>query len=185
MFIMMPFISNANTTDDLTKEQEKELEALVEHSADVSIDILDADEKKAEEPIYDDEGNKIGVMGVEEVNREDVDNGDIGTQQTVPTGQNVTYNVYWYAATVNYWFDMTVYVDPSTGLGEVVRAFDANYIVIPPGIVGSSSLDIIQQQETSSTPAEARYTLSMSAPVSTNMWIYGQVSNGTFTTGAN
>ncbi|MFT9485991.1 MAG: hypothetical protein ACH0QD_01215 [Tepidibacillus sp.] len=76
-------------------------------------------------------------------------------------------------------------MNPSTGMGEIVRAFDEWYLVIPPGVVGSDTLSIIRKYETSTLPAEARYTLDMVAPVSTKLWIYGRVKDGQFTSGGN
>lgn len=160
----------------------EEVKELIENSQ-LEIDLLN--ESKVEKKVYNENGKEIGTMGIEEVKTENSP-GEIGTlATTLPKDVNKTFKVYWYAATVNYSFYCTVKVSSSTGKGQIVSAYDPWYMVIPPGIVGRDSLAITRKYETSSLPAEAKYTLYMTAPVSTSLWIYGRVQNGKFITGGN
>lgn len=99
-------------------------------------------------------------------------------------GQTKTFKVYWYAAFVNYQFYMKVKRN-TNGKGSVVSAYDESYLVIPPGVVRNDYISITRKNETDSSPAEARYNLDMSAPVSTKLYIYGRLKAGVFYSGGN
>lgn len=179
--ITSPLVAFAQTSDTkINAKYEEELTYIsnILKSTELKIDIYT--ESNAEQIIYNEEGEVIGVMGIEKVT-----NSNETTLNSIPVGQYLTYKVYWYTIMVNYHFYMTIYINPSTGKGEVVRAFDEWYVVLPPGVVNDDVLSIINKYETTYLAAEARYTLSLIAPVSTKMWIYGKVQNGEFITGGN
>lgn len=165
---------------DYVPASQQEIQEAIDNT-EVEIDIIDS-EGKVEKDVLNDDGEVIGTLGIEEVD----DNPVIGPQaSTIPKGQNKKYKVYWYAATVNYHFYVTVNVSKSTGLGKIVSTSDEWYLVVPPGIVSSDKVTIPRKNETKSNPAEARYTLKMTAPVSTSLWIYGRVKDGKFKSGGN
>ena len=181
------------SVDDLNEMQK----AIEESNLEIDMD----NEKKIEEKLFNEKGEEIGVMGIEEVSSElvldkPVFNGPITetpnvggnstfAKKTIPKGVNKKYNVYWYAATVNYHFHVTVNVNKKTKKGRIVSTDSGNYFVIPPGIVGNDKVTVPQRNETAKKAAQARYTLTMVAPVSTKLWINGKVKNGKFITGRN
>src|SRR5690625_4083406 len=133
--------------------------------------------KKVEEKLFNEKGEEIGVMGIEEVSSElvldkPVFNGPITetpnvggnstfAKKTIPKGVNKKYNVYWYAATVNYHFHVTVNVNKRTKKGRIVSTDSGNYFVIPPGIVGNDKVTVPQRNETAKQADQARYTLTL------------------------
>lgn len=192
VFSIMPVLGQAKLVkssdyENFTKAFEEVQEALQNIQIEIDLENQNIVEKSA----YNDKGEKIGELGIEKIDTEIVyalpkegEFSALGTT-TLTKGVNHTFKVYWNAITVNYHFYVTVYVDKSTGLGRIVRAYDEWYLVVPPGIVSSDTLSIIRKYETSSYAAEARYTLALSAPVSTKAWIYGKVKDGKFITGGN
>jgi hypothetical protein len=195
MVSSFPVFGHAATKDpQSTVEKETFEESLIEMQEALKNTELEIDletETNVEKVVYNNQGEKIGTMGIEEVptNLLPVPDTDAGIYTpfatTLPKGKNQTFKVYWYTAFVNYWFYTTVKVDSTTGKGQIVSAYDQNYIVIPPGVVTSDLLSIVRKNETATLPAEARYTLNFIAPVSTKLWIYGRVQNGKFTSGGN
>lgn len=189
----IPTIGHAQTKTSTPKNIQtqvdyKKMQDLLNQNQ-VSLDITNG--TKAEKVIKDSNGQTVGTLGVEKVSTTQAQppyaqpNLISPLSTSLPSGVTQTFKVYWYAATVNYSFYMDVYVSPSTGLGKVVSAYDGWYLVIPPGYCSRDTLAITRQYETSSYPAEARYTLNMTAPVSTNLWIYGRVKDHTFYSGGN
>lgn len=195
MFLAFPTLGFAQTqkTDKLDKQTQaevlNEMKDLLSKN-NIEVDLSNPNEK-VEKVVKNEKGEEVGTLGVELVNSQEttepINNGDISINGTtsLTKGKTYTFKVYWYAATVNYQFYTDVYVSTSTGLGKIVAAYDPWYMVIPPGVVSRDTLSIIRQYETSSYAAEARYTLNMSAPVSTSLYIYGKVKDSKFITGGN
>ncbi len=153
----------------------------------LEIDLSDA--TSVEKVVYNEEGKEIGVMGIESVENQ-LQNSystimGIGSTTQLPRGVVKTFKVYWYAATVNYSFYTQVYVSSATGRGEIREAYDQWYLAIPPAIISRDTLAITRKYETSTLPAEAKYTLNFSAPFSTMLYIYGRVQDDKFITGGN
>lgn len=187
MLFVIPQFGHAQTlstaeNDEQFEKSFKEMQDLLEKT-NLEIDLSDG--KSVEKVVYNEEGKEVGVIGIEKVKSDSIDSNKVRPlDEKLPIGVNQTFKVYWYAATVNYHFYVTVRVN-SNGLGEIVDAFDEWYVVIPPGVISSDKLEIIRKYETSSAPAEARYTLTATSPVSTKLYIYGRVQNGKFITGGN
>src|SRR5690625_7257665 len=89
-------------------------------------------------------------------------------------GVNKKYKVYWYAATVNYHFHVTVNVNKRTKKGRIVSTDSGNYFVIPPGIVGNDKVTVPQRNETAKKAAQARYTITMEDQKVTNYGVMGK-----------
>ncbi|ESU31046.1 hypothetical protein G3A_18805 [Bacillus sp. 17376] len=165
----------------------KEMQAALKKTK-LEVDLVNG--TSSEQVVMNDKGEAIGVLGVEEVASQTVvesQPGEISAlgSTALPTGVYKTFKVYWYAATVNYHFYTQVYRSTSTGLGQIVDAYDQWYVVIPPGVVNRDTLAITRKYETSSLPAEAKYSLNFTAPVSTILYIYGRVQDGYFISGGN
>lgn len=188
MFSIFPlngFSMTQNTDSTSDPNLEKTLEEIQKaiDKVELEIDINNDSQKKVEEVIYNDEGQKLGVLGIEEIDNP-FEITPLADTFPINKGQTKTFKVFWYAATVNYHFYTKVKRN-SNGLGEIVSAYDENYFVIPPGVVKKDVLSILRKKETSSAAAEVRYTLEMSAPVSAKLYINGRLKNGTFKTHGN
>src|SRR5690625_2188727 len=132
---------------------------------------------KVDDKLFNEKGEEMGVMGIEEVCSElvldkPVFNGPITetpnvcgnstcAKKKIPKDVKKKYTVYWYAATVNYHFHVTVKVNKRTKKGRIVSTDSGNYFVIPPGIVGNDKVTVPQRNETAKKAAQARYTLTM------------------------
>lgn len=178
------------TKDSKESMSTKDLQEMKKALKETNLEIDMNNEKKVEEKVVNEKGEKIGTLGIEEVSSEPVyenldDNRFNTFATTIPKGVNKRYKVYWYAATVNYHFHVTVNVSKKTGKGRIVSTDNGNYFVIPPGYVSNDVVTIPRRNETSKSAAEARYTLKMSAPVSIKLWINGKVKNGKFYTSHN
>ncbi len=146
----------------------------------LKIDLVNGE--STEQVVKNDKGETIGVLGIEEVASEPEISAFGSTW--LPANTYKTFKVYWYAATVNYHFYTQVYKN-SSGMGQIVDAWGGWYIVTPPGYVNRDTLAITRKYETSTLPAEAKYSLNFTAPVSTVLYIYGRVQDGYFITGGN
>jgi hypothetical protein len=197
LLTLMILLSSAFSGQALAKEtgkpDKKEVESFKKmqkalKNTQLKLD-LNKGETNSEQVIYDENGDEIGTLGLEQIAvTETTDPTSPGEIQALSTslskGTTYTFKVYWYAATVNYWFYIDVYRNSSTGLGEVKRVYDGDYFTFGC-IVRTDVLEIIRKYETSSSPAEGRYTLTISAPIGTKLWIYGRVKGGVFYTGGN
>ncbi|MDV7767548.1 hypothetical protein [Peribacillus sp. CSMR9] len=195
LLLAFPAISHAEEAPSAPTHTEEEIQQGIEdmenafEQNELEVDL--SDDEGVEKVVTDESGQEIGTMGIEVVDNEDAnvipDRSELFTPfaTTVPKGTTKTFKVYWYAATVNYWYYNDVTVVKSTGLGQIKSVYDEDYLVIPPGHVSSDSLKIVRKNETASKPAESRYTLTFDAPIGKKLWINGKVKNGKFSTGFN
>jgi hypothetical protein len=154
----------------------------------VKLDLHGTD-KVSKQTVYDENGKELGTLGVEEIAAvqdtlpQSDSTGIIQPLTKLSNGYTYTFKVYWYAVSVNYWFYMDVY-ESSSGVGKVLRVYDQDYFAFGC-IISRDVAEIIRQYETASYPAEGRYTITISAPVNSKLWIYGRVKDGEFYTGGN
>ena len=143
--------------------------------------------EKQEETVYDEERNKIGVVGIEPA---PVPTNDKSGLQRASYDLDFGYNywkVYWYGLTVNFWYHTKIWTDRRDGHSEIVSVYDGDYAVTPPYNVTSDTLSIINKVETLYMPSESRYTLRMSSTYggSWPIYLYAKTYQGTLTTGTN
>lgn len=179
-----------------TSATEQELANAIDNMAyafkntDLKLNLEDPDSNIVEENVYDKNGEFLGTFGMEIVSDEN-GNGNQVVRMSLPGNKKAfsgttTVKVYWYAASINYQFYAKI-AKNSSGKAYISSVYDENYFVIPPVVVSSDKLEIIQKTETSSSPAQARYTLNLSTYVggSTKLWIFVKAAKGYFWTGGN
>lgn len=175
LFLSIPTESKASIdTPDITNVEN------ILKNTQISLDINNPFETETKKVITDENNNVLGTLGIEK------EENLLLPLERAAIGKNeiVTFKVYWYTVLANYSFRVTVKLD-SNGKGVIVDAYDPWYLIIPPGKLSSDVLSIENKYETSLRAAEARYTLKISSPVSTSMYIYGKVQNGQFISGGN
>lgn len=157
-------------------------------NTDLKLSLEDPDSNIVEENVYDKNGEFLGTFGMEIVsdeNENQVARMSLPGNKTAFSG-TTTVKVYWYAASINYQFYAKI-AKNSSGKAYISSVYDESYFVIPPVVVSSDKLEIIQKTETSSSPAQARYTLNLSTYVggSTKLRIFVKAAEGYFWTGGN
>ncbi|MGM9926636.1 MAG: hypothetical protein ACI35O_12845 [Bacillaceae bacterium] len=191
--------AHASTTEQEIEDVINDMVYAFENT-ELKLNIENPESEIVEEEVYNENGEHLGTFGMEIVSIEDeIDpttvnskKNDISTFSiSLPNAKTLikgtmTVKVYWYAATINYEFYAKV-AKNSSGKAYIVDKYDENYFVVPPVVVSSDKLETIQKTETSSSPAQARYTLNLSTYVggATKLWIFVKAAEGYFWTGGN
>ncbi|WP_108672573.1 hypothetical protein [Peribacillus acanthi] len=155
-----------------------------------------------ETSIYNEKGEQVGVIGIEPVTstfqenslnlesvtieelvKEEISEYSAMSVQALASGEiepnatkdidfgDSTWKIYYYSVSVNFSYYIDVNVSTS-GIATIKKAYDKFKLVTPPYTVDSDVLTIIRATETSTSPAHARYTLTLNTYVGGEWDIY-------------
>ncbi|WP_375087972.1 DUF5626 family protein (plasmid) [Peribacillus sp. RS7] len=109
-----------------------------------------------EKDIYDESGDYVGTLGIEPVQNKESGMTTMGTQP-IKKGKS-TFKIFWTTGVINlrYYINVTR-PDTSISYSKITKAYDEWCLVSPPFTVSSDTLSILNAQEASKKPAQARY----------------------------
>ena len=115
-------------------------------NTDLKLNLEDPNSNIVEKNVYDKNGEFLGTFGMEIVSNE---NQNQMARMSLPGNKTefsgtTTVKVYWYVASINYQFYAKI-AKNSSGKAYIVSVYDESYFVIPPVVISSDKLEIIQK----------------------------------------